>query len=1044
MREVYDRKQLQGFDNTKVECIASTSDGGKMFVGTSDGQIGHYTCYHQGSSNKGYYGCQKGYQTKEKKAILLLKVIESWGVVMCISDGYLMVFDLDTLQPLNPMPETKGANLFCVNERLSLLCVGIRHKFKLFSWQAGVKGVLVGSLASGFTLKKEFASPESPRALICTSGCIIVGYKKHYDAIDVQSYTSTRLVDFDREHKLISLEVPATSLRKVPVVILSVGIQGVLVDVFGSGVVSNDERLEWSNVPISAHIGSTFIISMVQGDVIEIHDVGSLQSLQKLKCGGSSSPLTGLCVLDIGAGGVGGAAADSVVSAGGTAYITTPDTVQILEMIPLHIQVTRLVEKGELEDALSICHVNKGNTSLFEEIDLSSIHEKFGSVLYQKGDFDGAVDNYLAADSDIMDVFALFPDLIPPTVACLVPALSKKADSRGKQIILGVTVPGQGSNHHRLTGAILHRAASAIVNYCEKKRPQVTAEAEQAEYRSKISLSSSLSGSYVGGSGNGSDSGSNSKAALMELLAEKPENIVPGSPQDFIRRAVLLDTVLVCSLVSSSPLSTTRRQAVIDVLANPKGNRCHIESCAVLLASQGNAFTEALLWLYRSHNEHKRVLSALTEDRCVGSGAWTREDFYEWMASYLQWMWLGGPSSSDTGSTSANTGGRESSDDFTGRSSTSNAAGGNSGGSSLESMVLPTLISLFQYDAVLGMSVLTGIRQPLLPELNSTAVLNHSFVDSSASRGDVTFRDVISYLQGISTPGSELTKGKQGGWTFSSDGFCPMADFPLPLANGHALSVAYAEWAVDQLIRGNSNSGASARPIKTATTSAIGGSIGGSLNGKSTVSDVAEEYAQLLMNALRAFLEGEDKNEVICDINHSKNDLSVQKSDPVDVKLFKIYRSKLQSFLQCDMYEYRPERMMKYLPQGLLHEYALLLSRLGSHDDVLTIYIHQLEEPDAAEAYCDRMYAQSLKRNQKSGSQVFNNSNSTNVYLSLIKAKLNLAVRSTSTTFGKDPISAMDALRQALEVAEKYYDKVDPNSVLDLLPPKSPVYMVRY
>jgi hypothetical protein len=210
------------------------------------------------------------------------------------------------------------------------------------------------------------------------------------------------------------------------------------------------------------------------------------------------------------------------------------------------------------------------------------------------------------------------------------------------------------------------------------------------------------------------------------------------------------------------------------------------------------------------------------------------------------------------------------------------------------------------------------------------------------------------------------------------------------------------------------------------------------------VSDVAEEYAQLLMNALRAFLEGEDKSEVICDINHSKNDLSVQKSDPVDVKLFKIYRSKLQSFLQCDMYEYRPERMMKYLPQGLLHEYALLLSRLGSHDDVLTIYIHQLEEPDAAEAYCDRMYAQSLKRNQKSGSQVFNNSNSTNVYLSLIKAKLNLAVRSTSTTFGKDPISAMDALRQALEVAEKYYDKVDPNSVLDLLPPKSPVYMVRY
>ena len=166
MREVYGKKQLQGFENVKVESIASTSDGRKMFVGTGDGTLCNYSCYHQGSTTKGFYGCQKGYQTKEKKAILSLKVVESWGVVLCISDGYLMVYDLDTLQPLNPMPETKGANLFCVNERLSLLCVGIRHKFKLFSWQAGVKGVLVGSLASGFTLRREFASPESPRALL--------------------------------------------------------------------------------------------------------------------------------------------------------------------------------------------------------------------------------------------------------------------------------------------------------------------------------------------------------------------------------------------------------------------------------------------------------------------------------------------------------------------------------------------------------------------------------------------------------------------------------------------------------------------------------------------------------------------------------------------------------------------------------------------------------------------------------------------------------------------------------------------------------------
>lgn len=69
-------------------------------------------------------------------------------------------------------------------------------------------------------------------------------------------------------------------------------------------------------------------------------------------------------------------------------------------------------------------------------------------------------------------------------------------------------------------------------------------------------------------------------------------------------------------------------------------NRCHIESSAVLLAAQGNAFIEALLWLYRSNNEHKRVLLALTESHCVVPGAWTRAQFYAWTSAYLRELWF--------------------------------------------------------------------------------------------------------------------------------------------------------------------------------------------------------------------------------------------------------------------------------------------------------------------------------------------------------------------------------------------------------------------
>ena len=89
-----------------------------------------------------------------------------------------------------------------------------------------------------------------------------------------------------------------------------------------------------------------------------------------------------------------------------------------------------------------------------------------------------------------------------------------------------------------------------------------------------------------------------------------------SSPADAIVAAEVLDSAYLSALIQCAP---PRRQAVVDLLA--RANRCHVDTAAVLVASQGVAFIEALLWLYRTKNEHRRVLSALTEDRCVGSGS---------------------------------------------------------------------------------------------------------------------------------------------------------------------------------------------------------------------------------------------------------------------------------------------------------------------------------------------------------------------------------------------------------------------------------------
>jgi len=67
-------------------------------------------------------------------------------------------------------------------------------------------------------------------------------------------------------------------------------------------------------------------------------------------------------------------------------------------------------------------------------------------------------------------------------------------------------------------------------------------------------------------------------------------------------------------------------------------------------------------------------------------------------------------------------------------------------------------------------------------------------------------------------------------------------------------------------------------------------------------------------------------------------------------------RSKLLLFLQKSKYystDVLPEHFKK---EGLWHERALVMSRIGNHQEALKIYIHQLKDPKQAEVYCNRVF----------------------------------------------------------------------------------------
>jgi hypothetical protein len=94
-----------------------------------------------------------------------------------------------------------GTTLYNINEKAAILCVSQKHKMKIFHWQSGI---------GGFILRREMSYSESPRAILCiggSTGSIIVGFKKHYEVTDLQTYNAVRLLEFEKEHRLVAFEV---------------------------------------------------------------------------------------------------------------------------------------------------------------------------------------------------------------------------------------------------------------------------------------------------------------------------------------------------------------------------------------------------------------------------------------------------------------------------------------------------------------------------------------------------------------------------------------------------------------------------------------------------------------------------------------------------------------------------------------------------------------------------------------------------------------------------------------------------------------------
>ncbi|RMX46404.1 hypothetical protein pdam_00000713 [Pocillopora damicornis] len=112
---------------------------------------------------------------------------------------------------------------------------------------------------------------------------------------------------------------------------------------------------------------------------------------------------------------------------------------------------------------------------------------------------------------------------------------------------------------------------------------------------------------------------------------------------------------------------------------------------------------------------------------------------------------------------------------------------------------------------------------------------------------------------------------------------------------------------------------------------------------------------------------------------------------------------------------YQAQHLLTHFPESFYHERALLLGRVGRHEEALAIYIHILHDPKLAEEYCHRNYNEG-----REGSK--------DVYVSLLR--MYLAPPEISRKENMKP-----NIDVALNVLQEHHLKISTAKALELLPP---------
>lgn len=454
--------------------------------------------------------------------------------------------------------KAKGANLFAWDDWRGYLCFARQKKVCIFRHDGG----------RGFVEVKEYGVPDTVKSMSWCGENICIGIRREYMILNTTSGALSEVFPSGRIAPPLVVLLPSGEL------ILGKDNIGVFVD--QNGKLRQEGRICWSEAPSAVVIHGPYAIAHLPRHI----------EIRLLR---DPYPLVQTVVLR---------SVYRVIQSNDFVIATLDSSVLGLFPVPIGAQIVQLTASGDFEEALALCKLLPPEDSTLRAAKEASIHIRYGHYLFGNGNYEEALEQFLASQVDVTYVLSLYPSILLPK-SSLISESEKVADfasdtahlsrasSDASDDIESSSSPSLDSDSNELLESkkMSYNSLVALVKFLQKKRYTII-ERATAEGTEEIVLDA------VGQSNVSSNSNRN----------KGRNNISIGSSSR--EMATILDTALIQCLLLTGQLS-----GALDLLKGP--NYCDVKICEEFL-QQRNYF-KALLELYKSNEMHREALKLLIQ-----------------------------------------------------------------------------------------------------------------------------------------------------------------------------------------------------------------------------------------------------------------------------------------------------------------------------------------------------------------------------------------------------------------------------------------------